>query len=258
VGKNQGLSRGSLRVLESFCFGIKEHFGSSEIGKETIMKLLLTSAGIKNDSIHNALVDLLGKPIAESSALCIPTAVYAMPGGAAAAWRLINGVERTPLCELGWKSLGVLELTALPSINEDHWVPMVQETDALLVGGGDPLYLCYWMRQSGLADLLPELPRETVYVGVSAGSMVMTSNVGEDFVCWNPPTGSDRALGLVDFSLFPHLDHPEMPDNSLANAERWAAGIPVPAYAIDDQTAIKVTDGAVEVVSEGHWKRFTP
>jgi dipeptidase E len=105
-----------------------------------------------------------------------------------------------PLCELGWKSLGVLELTALPSIDEEHWVPMVQETDALLVGGGDVLSLCYWMQQSGLADLLPSL--ETVYVGVSAGSMVMAPNVGEAFVGWNPPTGSDRALGMVDFSLF--------------------------------------------------------
>jgi len=221
------------------------------------MKFLLTSAGISNDSIHKALVDLLGKPIAESSALCIPTASYALPGGAAAAWRLIRGVASTPLCEVGWKSLGVLELTALPSLKEEHWVPLVQETDALLVGGGDPLYLCYWMRQSGLADLLPSL-REAVYVGVSAGSMVMALNVGEDFVGWNPPTGSDRALGLVDFSLFPHLDHENLPDNSMANAEKWAAGVPVPGYAIDDQTAIKVIDGVVEVVSEGHWKRFVP
>ncbi len=220
------------------------------------MKFLLTSAGIKNDSIRNALVDLLGKPIAESSALCIPTAAYAMPGGAAMAWRLICGVAATPLCEVGWKSLGVLELTALPSIKEEQWVPLVQETDALLVGGGDVLYLCYWMRQSGLADLFPSL-RETVYVGVSAGSLVMAPNVGEDFVYWNPPTGGDRALGLVDFAMFPHLDHENLPDNSMANAEKWAAGMPVPAYAIDDQTAIKVTDGAVEVVSEGHWKRFT-
>jgi dipeptidase E len=151
----------------------------------------------------------------------------------------------------------VLELTALPSIDKEHWVPMVQETDALLVGGGDSLYLCYWMRQSGLADLLPSLRRETV-LGVSGGSMVMAPNVGEDFVGWNPPTGSDRALGMVDFSLFPHLDHEKLPDNSMANAEKWAAGIPVPAYAIDDQTAIKVTDGTAEVVSEGHWKLFTP
>jgi dipeptidase E len=221
------------------------------------MRFLLTSAGIKNTSIHDTLVDLLGKPIAESSALCIPTAVYAVQGGAAMAWRLINGRASTPLCELGWKSLGVLELTALPTVKEEHWVPLVQETDALLVGGGDPLYLCYWMRQSGLADLLPSL-RQTVYVGVSAGSMVMAPNVGEDFVRWKPPTGGDTALGLVDFSMFPHLDHENMPDNSMANAENWAASVPVPGYAIDDQTAIKVTDGTVEVVSEGHWKLFTP
>jgi len=181
-----------------------------------------------------------------------------MSGGAGMAWRLICGSASTPLCELGWRSLGVLELTALPSIKEEHWVPMVQETDALLVGGGDPLYLCYWMRQSGLADLLPSLRREMVYVGVSAGSMVMAPNIGEEFVVWTPPTGGDRTLGVVDFALFPHLDHERFPENSLANAEQWAAKVPVPGYAIDDQTAIKVIDGTVEVVSEGHWKLFTP
>ncbi len=221
------------------------------------MKYLLTSAGIKNTSIHDALVDLLGKPIAEASALCIPTAVYAIPGGAGHAWRFISGREaRTPMCELGWKSLGVLELTALPSIDEELWVPMVQETDVLLVNGGDPLYLCYWMRQSGLADRLPSL--RVVYVGLSAGSMVMAPNIGADFVRWKPPTGGDETLGMVGFAMFPHLDHEAMPDNSMANAEKWAAGMPVPAYAIDDQTAIQVIDGAVKVVSEGHWKRFTP
>ena len=222
------------------------------------MRFLLTSAGIKNTSIHDALVDLLGKPIAESSALCIPTATHAMPGGAGHAWRFISGREdRTPMCELGWKSLGVLELTALPSIDEELWVPMVRETDVLLVNGGDPLYLSHWMRQSGLADLLPSL-RETVYVGLSAGSMVMAPNIGEDFVRWKPPTGGDETLGLVGFSMFPHLDHEDLPDNSMAGAEKWAAGLPGPGYAIDDQTAIQVTDGAVAVVSEGHWRLFTP
>jgi dipeptidase E len=221
------------------------------------MRLLLTSAGIKNARIHDALVDLLGKPIAESSALCIPTASYGHPmAGPGAAWRFISGREpRCPMCELGWKSMGVLELTALPSIDEEQWVPMVQETDALLVNGGDALYLCYWMRKSGLADLLPSL--RAVWVGLSGGSMVMAPNVGEDFVGWKPPTGGDEALGLVDFAMFPHLDHEDLPDNSMANAEKWAVSLPVPAYAIDDQTAIKVTDDTVEVVSEGHWKQFT-
>ncbi len=221
------------------------------------MRFLLTSAGIKNTSIHDALEDLLGKPIAESSALCIPTAVYAIPSGADHAWRFISGRATTPMCELGWKSLGVLELTALPSIGEERWVTMVQETDVLLVNGGDPLYLCYWMRQSGLADLLPSLLK-TVWVGLSAGSMVMAPSIGENFVGWKPPTGGDRTLGLVDFAMFPHLDNEMLPDNSMANAERWAAGMRVPGYAIDDETAIQVIDGAVTVVSEGHWKRFAP
>ena len=223
------------------------------------MRFLLTSAGISNTSIHNALVDLLGKPIAESSALCIPTGVQPFPGGPSSVYQFITGSAPSPLCGLGWKSLGVLELTALPSIKEEHWTTAVQEADALLVWGGSPLYLCYWMRQSGLADLLPSLRRETVYVGVSGGSMVATPDFGgETYDDSDPLTGSDRALGLVDFTLYPHLDREDMPDTSLANIERWAAGIEVPAYAIDDQTAIQVVDGTVEVVSEGHWKLFAP
>jgi dipeptidase E len=223
------------------------------------MKLLLTSAGIKNTSIHDALVDLLGKPIAESDALCIPTASYAHPmAGPGRAWNFISGQEpRCPMTELGWKSMGVLELTALPSLDEDLWVPLVKETAVLLVNGGDALYLCHWMRQSGLADLMPSL-QSTVWVGLSAGSMVMTPRIGEDFVQWRPPTGDDTTLGIVDFSICPHLAQDGMPGNSMAEAERWAAEIPGPAYAIDDETAIKVVDGTVEVVSEGHWKLFTP
>ena len=118
-----------------------------------------------------------------------------------------------------------------------------------------PCTCAHWMRQSGLADLLPSL-RETVWVGLSAGSMVMTPRIGEDFVGWRPPTGGDETLGVVDFSIFPHVDHPELPENSMAAAERWAVDIPVPAYAIDDETAIHVTDGTVDVISEGHWRLF--
>jgi len=222
------------------------------------MKLLLTSAGIKNASIHHALLELLGKPIAESDALCIPTALYGHPmAGPRQAWRFISGQEpRSPMVGLGWKTLGVLELTALPSLHEERWVPMIRETDVLLVDGGDAAYLCHWMRASGLADLLQSL-RETVWVGVSAGSMVMTPRIVEDFVTWPSPAG-DRTLDVVDLSIYPHLDNPELPGNTMAAAERWAAGLSGPAYAIDDETAIKVVDGAVDVVSEGQWKLLTP
>ena len=222
------------------------------------MRLLLTSAGVKNASIHDALVQLLGRPISESRALCIPTAMYAMPGGPEAAFRFVSGSSSTPLCELGWRSLGVLELSALPSLGEQAWLPMLEETDALLVGGGDALYLSHWLRRSGLEARLRTLDHDTVYVSVSAGGMALAPKVGEEFIGWRPPDGSERALGVVDFAMFPHLDHVDLPSNCMANAETWAAALDVPAYAIDDQTAIRVIDGTPEIVSEGHWRRFMP
>ena len=206
------------------------------------MKLLLTSGGIKNPSIGAALHDLLGKPIEESDALCIPTATYAVAGrGAELAWKFISGRdEHCPMCELGWRSLGVLELTALPTLGDERWRPWVEAADVLLVNGGDTAYLKRWLQESGVIDVLPAL--EIVWVGLSAGSRVLTT--------------ADDGLGLVGFSIFPHLGHPDMPGNTMAEAERWAAGLSGPAYAIDDETAIKVVDGTVDVVSEGNWRLF--
>src|SRR4051794_26814433 len=244
------------------------------------MRALLTSSGIKNSSIHDALVDLLGKPIAGSSALFIPTAIYPFPGGPGMAWRAISGKASSPLAELGWKSMGLLELTALASIDEAAWVPTVRDADALLVWGGDPLFLANWMRRSGLTGLLPTLRPEAVYVGVSAASIAAASTFvetyhqpprgtdgplkSEDVVFTTPQGDVDRILvtgqgaGLVDFAVIPHLEHPDHLDASFANAERWAARIPAPTYAIDDETAIRVVDGAAQVVSEGQWKLFQP
>ncbi len=124
--------------------------------------------------------------------------------------------------------------------------------DVLLVDGGDATYLAHWVRESGLADLLPTLT-DTVWVGVSAGSMVMTPRIGDYFVEW-AGAPDDRTLGVVDFAIFPHLDL--FPTNTLAHAQRWAAQIGVPAYAIDEQTALAVVDGVTTVVSEGSWTRF--
>ncbi|MEU4392218.1 Type 1 glutamine amidotransferase-like domain-containing protein [Kribbella sp. NPDC023855] len=219
------------------------------------MKLLLTSGGITNESIREALVGLLGKPISECRALCIPTAQWGHPMlGPATVRKFVIGESPWHMSSMGWRSVGVLELTALPSIGEDRWVPWVREADVLLVDGGDATYLSHWMRESGLSEIISSLP-ETVWVGMSAGSMVMTPQIGEDFVSWLSAP-DDRTLGVVDFSIFPHLDHEDMPENTMADAESWAADIGGPAYAIDDQTAIKVTDGTVEVISEGHWKAF--
>jgi len=218
------------------------------------LKLLLTSGGVTNPSIEAALVDLLGKPTAEATALCIPTAQWGHPMcGPVSARGFVSGLPPWGgMTSMQWKTLGLLELSALPSIGKERWVPWVREADVLLADGGDATYLCHWMRQSGLADVLPSL-LETVWVGVSAGSMAMTPRIGADFMQW-PSAEDDRALGLVEFSIFPHLD--AFPTNTLAEAARWAAEIGGPAYAIDDETAIKVANGTVEVISEGHWTRF--
>jgi dipeptidase E len=242
------------------------------------MRALLTSSGIKNRSIHDALVDLLGKPVSESNALFIPTAIYPFPGGPGMAWRAMCGKGPAPLSELGWKSLGILELSVLPSIEESAWVPTVRDADALLVWGGDPMFLANWMRRSGLTGLLPTLRSDAVYVGVSAGSIAAATTFVETYT--EPPRGTDGPLksddivfatpggdvhrtlvtgqgaGLVDFAVIPHLEHPHHPDASFANAEKWAAHIPAPTYAIDDETAISVVDGVARVVSEGQWNLF--
>jgi len=191
------------------------------------MKLLLTSGGVSVLSIREELVRLLGKPVEESTALCIPTAMYAHPwvGMGEKPWRFVAGQEQNPMVDLGWASMGLLELTALPTLDRDRWVPRVLEADALVVAGGDVLYLAHWMRESGLLDLVPQL-EDTVWVGLSAGSMVMAPEVGEDFIQWRPPSGSTDGLGLVDFAIFPHLAPDGEPGNSIAEAEEgfgvWA------------------------------------
>jgi dipeptidase E len=240
------------------------------------VKLLLTSGGVSNPSIHDTLLDLLGKPISESNALFVPTAIYPFPDGPVNAFQAVSGEAKSPLCELGWKSLGLLELTALPSLDREVWTAGVEKADALLVWGGDPVYLSYWMKHSGLADLFASLNPKTVYVGVSAGSIVMASLFGETYfalpkcsgerlaseqIVFAGPEGELTAtlvmaegLGLVDFTIIPHVDFGD--DRDVANAEKWAGRLPGPTYALDDETAVKVVDEAVEVVSEGHWKVF--
>lgn len=221
------------------------------------MKLLLTSAGISNETIRNALVELLGKPIAEASALFIPTAIYGIPGGGEIVRKVICGSLGDPFCDMGWKSLGLLELTALPTMKQELWLQKLGETDALLVGGGDCQYLCYWMRQSGLTDLLPSLLEKTVYVGLSAGSMVMT-RYGTTYGNHVLPPETEKSLNYFDFAIHPHLDYEGFPNNTLAKLEARAAALPMPSYLIDDQTAIKIVDDVVEVVSEGSWKLVRP
>ncbi len=210
-------------------------------------KLLLTSGGITNESIQKALVDLLGKPLRESSALFVPTAIYAFPHSANWAW---DWIKR--LGELEWKEFGVLELTALSSLPREFWLPQLEETDALIMGGGNEFYLSYWMEISGLFDVLPHLMEQgQVYVGVSAGTMVVTPDEGMP-----SSAGSTKTLPLVDFVVRPHFMSDYFPQTTPENLEKWAAKVAFPLYALDDESAVKVVDGQVEVVSNGTWRLF--
>ncbi len=245
-----------------------------------MMKLLLTSSGINNKSIQNTLVELLGKPISEANALFIPTGVYPFRNGQYYAWYPIGGDAAPHMCQLGWKSIGILELSVLPSINRDKWLPTLAEADALLVWGGDPLFISYWMQHSGLTDILPSLPGNLVYVGVSAGSMAVASVFAETYnaerSCAGDPLTSEEivfssakgdvnatlvtanGMGLTSFAVIPHFENKEHFASSLSNVEKWASRLSVPVYAIDDATAIKVTEGNIEIITEGRWKLLTP
>lgn len=230
-------------------------------------KFLLTSSGITNTIIQKALIDLLGKPIEASSALFAPTAIYAYPLGISYAWQGIKGMG-----ELGWKTFGLLELTALPSLPKEIWLPQLESTDAIIIGGGNKFYLSYWMEKSGLSEILPQLMEQgTVYVGASAGSMMVTPGLNFDKDRFNRTgtyyddefdeempsnAGSAKTLGLVNFAIRPHFKADYFPKTTLENVEKWAARVNTPLYALDDQSAVKVVDEKVEVVSSGEWKLF--
>jgi dipeptidase E len=239
------------------------------------MRLLLTSSGVTNASIRGALVAMLGQPIEESRALVVPTGIYPFPDGAALAAGMLRGESASPFVGLGWKSWGLLEPSVLPSIDEDCWLPALREADAVLVWGGDPVFVAYWLRHSGLADAFSSLA-STVYFGVSAGSIATAATFAETYrerrrgrgeeittedVVFTTPGGELRrvlvtahGLGLVDVAIIPHVDFDDPDDVALA--EQWAARIPAPTYALDDQSALAVVDGALEVVTEGRWRLF--
>jgi dipeptidase E len=232
------------------------------------MKLLLTSNGVTNAAIRQALRELLGRPFSESRAVFIPTAAHAVPGDK---WWLIQDLNA--LMELGWQELDVLELTAFDGRGADAWDTALGAAQAIIVGGGVGFYLSHWLQRSGLFDRLPALLADKVYVGMSAGSMVVTPGlhadpgervrsgrlVDDEYDETGPPdASSDRGLALVDFLVRPHLGSEFFPKITGPRMHRTAAEQGRPVYAIDDQSAIVVTGGQARVVSEGTWERFTP
>lgn len=217
------------------------------------MKLLLTSAGLSNKSISDALLELTERPFAELNLAFIPTAANVAMGDKS--WMIDDLVN----CKkLGFKAIDIVDISAIP---KELWLPRLQAVDVLLVEGGDASYLMHWMEASGLKEILPEMLETKVYVGISAGSIIMgrgldSGMVGELYleVVANPE--KDDGMGIINALIRPHLNSPDYSKINLDYMEKISKESPDTFYAIDDNTAIKIVDGNVEVISEGVWKKF--
>lgn len=217
------------------------------------MKLLLTSAGLSNKSISNALLELAGKPFSELHLAVIPTAANIEPGDKD--WLIDDLVN----CKnLGFKSIDIVDISALP---KNIWLPRLQTADIFLFEGGNVSHLMGWMEKSGLKELLPEMLKTKIYVGISAGSMIACQSLdlnAADFL-YSDEIGEydkDDGLGYVDLLIRPHLNNSFFPNVTLENLEKMAKENPATFYALDDNSAIKVVDGGFSVISEGEWKKF--
>ncbi len=217
------------------------------------MRLLLTSAGITNKSIKNALLKLNGKPFEKSSMAFIPTAANIEPGDKD--W-LINDFSRCK--DTGIDSIDIVDISAIP---QDIWEPRLLAADILVVGGGNTYHLMYWMNKSGLSQIMPGLLKTKVYMGISAGSMVQTINLAlsQSAKMYTEYIGNEnieRGLSNVPFHIRPHLNSPWFPNIRKDFIEEKSKELKEPVYAIDDQTAIQVLDDTVTIVSEGSWLTF--
>ena len=217
------------------------------------MKLLLTSAGLSNRSIVNALLELAGKPFSELNLGFIPTASNVESGDKD--W-LINDLI---ICKnLGFQSIDIVDFSA---VSKDVWLPRLHVADILFFEGGNVFHLMYWIERSGLKEILPEMLKTKVYVGASSGSMVMSKRTSlnhfqnlynEDVKKFKKEDG----LGFVDFQIRSHLNSLDFPEMNITHLEELAKETSDTIYAIDDNTAIKISDEKMEIISEGAWKKF--
>lgn len=218
------------------------------------MKLLLTSAGLTNPTLTQALEALTGKPARSTKLLHIPTATLADDGNKHA---LITELDH--LVSLGY-DVDVLDVTGMP---ESIWRPRLEASEVIYVCGGNVYWLAAQLQASGVAAALPELLRSRVYVGASAGSTVTSQHQAstlapvfseEADAALAPPT--THGLGLVDFLVKAHFNNPGRPERSTERLAAAAAQLSFPLYALDDQSAVRVDGDDVRVVGEGQWQLF--
>jgi dipeptidase E len=215
------------------------------------MKFLLTSNGLSNDSIAKALFELVGKAASETSITFIPTAMNV--GAGDKEW-FIDDLYN--LKKQGLKSIDIVDISALP---KEIWLPRIEAADVLFFSGGNSFHLMRWLNESGLAELLPELLKTRVYAGISAGSMVTNPTLAlsskDKKIYYEEKFGynNEKALGFVDFYVRPHFNSPHFPQARKEYLEEVAKDIPDTIYALDDNSALKVIDDKVEIVSEGEY-----
>jgi len=217
------------------------------------MKLLLTSAGITNQSILQSLDELAGKPLDQLKVAFIPTAANLESGDKD--W-LIDDLRR--LSFLKFNQIDIVDISALP---KNIWQKRLEEADILFVEGGNTYYLMHWVNKSGLSKILPKLLETRIYIGVSAGTIITTpSIINADFEVKPLKEIHEEVfhdgLSLVDFMVEPHVNSEYFPESSLENLETRSQKYQYPIYGIDDATAIKVDGDNIEVISNGIWKKF--
>lgn len=228
------------------------------------MKLLLTSNGLSNDSIAVAFQELLGKEPKDSKIAFIPTAANAERSNKS--W-LIDDLYN--IKKRGYY-VDVIELTAL---TPQQIKEAVEGSDAIFVGGGNTFYLSYWLQKSGLFGSLPKLLETKVYAGISAGSMIASQSLAlssqamkheeafkdEEYDLVGP-TGqsSGKTLKFVDFIFRPHFNSRYFSTTNVDELKKKAHVLNKRVYALDDDSALKVIDGKLEVVTEGEWVCVEP
>lgn len=214
------------------------------------MKLLLTSAGLSNPSITRALEELLGKSAQGVKLAFIPTAANAEPNEKG--W-LIDDLSN---CKKAGFAVDIVDISA---VSKEIWLPRLQEAEVLFLGGGNTFHLMHWVKRSGLQDELPSLLKTRIYAGISAGSCIAgptISNSVQNLFGEKYDLEIKGGLGLVNFQFIPHLNSPHFDKIREENIRAAARDITEPVYALDDNSALKIVDGKIKVVSEGKYLAF--
>lgn len=215
------------------------------------MKLLLSSNGLSNQSIANALFELVGKPAAETIVAFIPTAMNVARGTKDWFINDLNNIKKQ-----GFKFIDIVDVSALP---KEIWLPKLEDADVLFFSGGNTYHLMYWLNKSGLAELLPDLLKTRVYAGISAGSivtnpsLVVTSEDKRKYYEENFGYKNETALNFVDFYIYPHFNSPKHLNSNEDTLKKAAEETEKTIYGLDDNTALKVIDNEVTVVTEGEY-----